>query len=121
MAYEWSYNTHFACLKYLHDDKIRLFYGILNGEVEQELYFAQLHYLSVLLGLLQNGNISTQQEFRNILTGLFIKPRSEAELDQLIQSAQLELDDTEINEDHQRLLCEVRRDSQLINSSPTSI
>lgn len=106
MAYEWSYNTHYACLKYQHDEKIRLFYGILNEEIDQELYFTQLHYLSVLLSLLQNG-VSSQEEFRNILAGLFVKPRTEEELDLLVQAAQLELEDTEISEDHQRLLCEV--------------
>lgn len=35
MVTEWTYNLDNACQRYVHDDKIQLFYQVIKGEVSQ--------------------------------------------------------------------------------------
>ena len=35
LTFEWAYNLQDGCLRYQHDPRVRLFYGVLSGEVGQ--------------------------------------------------------------------------------------
>ncbi|XP_067933736.1 translin-associated factor X-interacting protein 1-like [Watersipora subatra] len=102
MVAEWAYNVDNACQRYVHDDKLQLFYNVINSKVDQELYFSQLHAIVGLLQLLNKENEEhdppdefTVEEFTQVLTTYFSGQVTPAEVEDLVKAAQLELDDPE--------------------------
>ncbi|BFZ19882.1 hypothetical protein BsWGS_22921 [Bradybaena similaris] len=75
---EWGYNLHDACQRYAHDDVIGLFWKVLNGEANEEIFHSQLLTIHRLLTHMtkldaQKGNEGTLSfdDFRKCLAEVF--------------------------------------------------
>ena len=54
MAFEWCYNLNDACEKYLHNENIQFFKGVLNNQIDEQIYYHERHILSDLLTVLMD-------------------------------------------------------------------
>ncbi|XP_075433249.1 translin-associated factor X-interacting protein 1 isoform X3 [Ascaphus truei] len=55
-AIEWSYGVHETCKVHITNDRMYLFYNILMGQVDEEVYHALIHAYSHLLSELVNAD-----------------------------------------------------------------
>ncbi|CAG5134361.1 unnamed protein product [Candidula unifasciata] len=75
---EWGYNLHDACQRYANDEIIGLFWSVLNGEADEEIFHSQLMTIHRLLTSMtkldaQKGNegILSFEDFRKCLVEFF--------------------------------------------------
>lgn len=75
---EWAYNLHDACQRYSHDDVIGLFWRVLDGKADEEIFHSQLYTIHSLLTQMtkldaEQGNIGTltHSGFRQCLVDFF--------------------------------------------------
>nr|XP_002739306.1 PREDICTED: translin-associated factor X-interacting protein 1-like [Saccoglossus kowalevskii] len=94
---EWGYNLQDAAKRFQEDDRIGLFYGILNEEIDEEVYHDQMQTLAKLMQVLTKadadaGNTGAlpKEKFESILKGFF-PLKSEERMNVLINSAISEL------------------------------
>ncbi|ESO91005.1 hypothetical protein LOTGIDRAFT_191501 [Lottia gigantea] len=96
MVIEWAYNLHDACQRFSKDDNISLFYKILSGDVDEEVYHRNLQVIHHLLNHLseqdsQGSGVLTKEEFK---TGLkeFMLGIEEEDISSLLKAAETELE-----------------------------
>ncbi|XP_074645033.1 translin-associated factor X-interacting protein 1-like [Tubulanus polymorphus] len=102
MVIEWGYNLHDACERYAHDERLGTFYGILTGDVDEEVYHSQVNMMSQLADHLkktdnENGgqNFLTKDNFKTALQQFFPDTNEET-VTAFIQAAEQELDAKEM-------------------------
>lgn len=108
MAYEWSYNLDNACQRYTHDEKLQVFYEVLCGHLDEQLYYIQMQYILSLLRFLTRIRESmqppdaeamgvearfTDDEFKQSLHQYFEGKLNDDQLEKLLSAAHLELDE----------------------------
>ncbi|XP_048254732.1 translin-associated factor X-interacting protein 1-like [Haliotis rufescens] len=98
MVMEWGYNLHDALQRYANDDNIGLFWGVLTGEVDEEVYHKQLLLIQKLITALtkmdsEQGNQGqlSREDFRAGLQEFFSGIEEEAVL-AMVHAAEVELD-----------------------------
>ncbi|GFN79179.1 translin-associated factor x-interacting protein 1 [Plakobranchus ocellatus] len=85
---EWAYNLHDACQRYSHDDIIGLFWKVLDGKADEEIFHSQLLTIHSLLTQMtkldaEQGNVGTlaPSDFGKCLIDFFKLQESEGEAD----------------------------------------
>ncbi|KAK6185214.1 hypothetical protein SNE40_007497 [Patella caerulea] len=98
MVTEWAYNLHDACQRYTHDENIGLFFRVLTGEMDEEVYHRQLQVVHQLMTHLlkkdmENGNQGTlsKDDFKEGLKEFLVGVEEDA-LTVLLKAAETELD-----------------------------
>lgn len=99
MVIEWAYNLHDACQRYSHDENIGMFWNIINGDGDEEVYHEQLLMIHNMFSHLtavdaEQGNVGKldlatfQHSLQNIVTGV-----DEETLANIIKAAEIELEE----------------------------
>lgn len=104
MKVEWAYNLHDACQKYSSDELVGLFWGVLENNVDEEIYHDQMTKIEQLLNQLTSidvekgnpGKITKNELISGIQTVL---PNVDEEsMAALVKGAELELDAQNVEE-----------------------
>ncbi|XP_035654517.1 translin-associated factor X-interacting protein 1 [Oncorhynchus keta] len=109
-AGEWAYSLVEGIRQHQKDDSVSLFNDILTGKVDESVYHGQTHLLSNLLKVLihsdstESGLLSVQ-DFRDNLQMAFPLKRAQ-DIDELVTTAQAELDNNGGSLPYQRLYTE---------------
>ncbi|KAM6946369.1 translin-associated factor X-interacting protein 1 [Aplochiton taeniatus] len=109
-AGDWAYSLADALRQHSNDDFISLFKLILTGQMDESIYHGQCRLLSNLLKVLIHTDSSesgtlTVTEFREALRTVF-PLKADQDLDNLVTTAQLELDSANGPLNYQRLYSE---------------
>ncbi|KAJ8302492.1 hypothetical protein KUTeg_018888 [Tegillarca granosa] len=98
VALEWGYNLHDACQRYSHDEHIGLFWGVLENEIDEEIYHSQLQKIEQLLNNLMKQDVEganteklTRTQIQEGIKEVFQNMDEEA-LASLMKAGDLELD-----------------------------
>ncbi|CAF2385844.1 unnamed protein product [Rotaria sp. Silwood2] len=94
-AVEMGYNLDYACKRFKHNDNCQLFYHILSGEADEDIY----HYTKNLIEQLAeriikesetypNGSVTTEK-FQNMLTK-YLPNKSANDISELVAAAEKE-------------------------------
>ncbi|CAF3399761.1 unnamed protein product [Rotaria sp. Silwood1] len=94
-AVEMGYNLDFACKRFKHNDNCQLFYHILSGEADEDIY----HYTKNLIEQLAeriikesetypNGSV-TSEKFQHMLTK-YLPNKSSTDISELVSAAEKE-------------------------------
>ncbi|XP_064611191.1 translin-associated factor X-interacting protein 1-like isoform X2 [Liolophura sinensis] len=104
MVVEWGYNLHDALQRYSHDESLGLFWGVLTGEVDEEVYHSQLQIMANLVNHLtkvdvEKGNPGklSREEFQQVLKEFFPQI-PEDRLTRLMKAVDIELETKEADE-----------------------
>ncbi|KAK3085940.1 hypothetical protein FSP39_011055 [Pinctada imbricata] len=104
MRVEWGYNLHDACQRYSHDESIGQFWGVLEGNVDEEVYHSQMAKIELLMNELTkidvdkgNPGTITKAELRNGIQTIF-PAISEESLEAMMKAGEVELDNKESDE-----------------------
>ncbi|XP_078526115.1 translin-associated factor X-interacting protein 1 [Lissotriton helveticus] len=109
-AMEWSYSVHETCRMHRTDEYLYLFYSILMGEVDEDVYHGLVSIPNMLLKLLtdadpeQLGTV-TRQQFSDSLRESF-PLKSKEQIQELIDTADVQLKATEDSIAYQALIPE---------------
>ncbi|KAJ8281150.1 hypothetical protein GJAV_G00064120 [Gymnothorax javanicus] len=109
-AGNWAYNLLQTCQQHRDDDIIGLFYDIITGKVDENVYHGQTHMLSHLLKVLISSDaaesgILTNREFSGALKTAF-PLKEEQDIEELVTAAQMELGTSDGNISYQALYTE---------------
>ncbi|KAL5022681.1 hypothetical protein ScPMuIL_001836 [Solemya velum] len=113
MVVEWGYNLHDACQRYSHDDQIGLFWGVLEEEIDEEVYHNSLQVITKLLNQLtkvdmDHGNQGklAKEEFQVVLESYLTGVDADS-LTAMVKAAELELETKDTEElDYKTLFLE---------------
>jgi len=99
MVVEWGYNLHDAMMRYSTDRNISIFSGVLNGELDEDIYYENLSFLEGLYRLFatadgDNKGGLNKEDFQNCISGYFPNMSSEDQLS-IIKAAEDELGTTD--------------------------
>lgn len=109
-AMEWSYSVHETCRMHRTDEYLYLFYSILMGEVDEDVYHRLVSLPTVLLKLLTEADPEhlgtvTRQQLSDALRAAF-PLKSKEQIQELIDTAEVQLKATEDSIAYQTLIPE---------------